>query len=440
MSDVQATDAARDGLDACIDVMGEAHAAAMERCVTASDRARLHQRMLSLQYRTALRDEREPQGDLLERAVRELASTQGRDCPGIALPGYPALQNALGGMRGVTLLTGPTGAGKTTLTLGLALAVAGGRPLSDADGNPLTPSERMYLRTGVIPDAERAAVVYVTCEMEPERLVVSMLSMLTGMYGVKMLMRGDDGPQGDDGLRMTQEMREPFEAARGELGDMLGKSLHIITPESINMQWDDAPGQHALQGLEGAVSALTGGMRTLVVLDSIATLDSQVMPARGIDGRQGVHRSDLDADADIAHGLRMWRRSLRESGSALLAVHEEGKGRTGTGDVHAARGSSRYAYSADAMLGMMYADHDGAGERGSMTLGARHGMLDDGATQVDVLVTKARLGGMGGSTVMMTHHWGEGRIVEDGSEALLTAARRRELAQGTATSGGRRGK
>ncbi len=434
LSEVKPSDAPSDELRQFLSVMGEAADGALAACVTAADRQLVQQRLNGLQYRAAVRDEREDAGSVLERALSMLRRTQGRRCAGIALPGYPALEDALYGMRGVTLLTGPTGAGKTALTLSLALNVASGRQLAKQFG------QRERGEVDVLPDSERVPVVYVTCELEPETLVQRMLAMLAGIGVREMLTRVDE---------QSQHWRD----AVGTLESLMsGGWLHVTTAEGVRWDWQRGNGAHALEGLQAKVRELASERPALVVLDSIATLDSHVLPARDGD-RQPQYRSDLDRDADIAQGLRCWRKHLLANGSALLAVHEEGKGRTGTGDIHAARGSSRYAYSMDGMLALMHAHADG----GTMeqhnaktdTSTVRHAlgmtMMGEDAmgADVDVVVNKARDGGKAGSVVMMRHMWGQGWVTEatrrgthDGPGALVSARELRKLAREAGGKGG----
>lgn len=412
MSDGQATDG--------VDVMGgdvlREYLTALSRemdgllaqCRTAADRQLVRQRLAGLMYRVALRDEREPQGHVLERALSMLRRTQGRRCAGIALPGYPALEHALYGMRGINVLTGPTGAGKTALTLSIALNVAAGRRLAQEFGN------REPKAADVLPEDERVPVVYVTCELEPETLVQRMLAMLAGI-GVREMLTGLD------------EQSPDWRYATATLEALMRDGwLHITTADGIDWQWERGGGMHALSGLQARVEEVAEGRPALVVLDSIATMDSHVLPAAAGE-RQPQYRSDLDRDTDITQGLRCWRRQLLAEGGALLAVHEESKASTGSGDIHAARGSSRYAYSVDGMLALMHADADG----GTMH---RHASDDDASTvrdrlkvarigtdalgrpalgtDVDVVVNKARDGGKAGNVVMMRHMWGQGWVTE----------------------------
>lgn len=407
MSDGQATDGV-DMMDG--DVLRE-YLTALSRevdgllaqCRTAADRQLVRQRLAGLMYRVALRDEREQPGDVLERALSMLRRTQGRRCAGIALPGYPALEHALYGMRGVTVLTGPTGAGKTALTLSIALNVAAGRRLAQEFGN------RESKAADMLPEDERVPVVYVTAELEPETLAQRMLAMLAGIGVRDMLTRLDE---------RAQHWRDAVALLDGLMRDGW---LHITTAEGINWQWERGGGMHALSGLQAKVEDVAEGRPALVVLDSIATLDSHVLPAV-TDGRQQQYRSDLDRDADIAQGLRRWRRQLLSDGSALLAVHEESKASTGSGDIHAARGSSRYAYSMDGMLALMHADaeagtmhqHRSDAEDSTVRDKLKVARMADDAlgTDVDVVVNKARDGGKAGNVVMMRHMWGQGWVTE----------------------------
>ena len=423
-----------DALAQYVGVMHAAASSALDCCATTHDRQHVQQALYGLLHRTVVRDEREDAGDVVERALSMLRRTQGRRCAGIALPGYPALEDALYGMRGVTLLTGPTGAGKTALTLSLALNVASGRALVQEFGN------RWDGAVDALPDAERARVVYVTAELEPETLVQRMLAMLAGI-GVREMLTGLDE-------RLTH-----WRDGVGTLESLMRDGwLHVTTAEGVNWKWQRGPGAHALMGLQGKVSELAQGRPTLVVLDSIATLDSHVLPA-GDGDRQPQYRSDLDRDADIAQGMRRWRRQLLAEGSALLAVHEESKASTGTGDIHAARGSSRYAYSMDGMLALMHAHADGgtqqqhdADDEGS-TVREQLGVADMGAdaqgTDVDVVVNKARDGGRAGSVVMMHHMWGRGWVTEatcDGEGRLLSLREVRKVAAGLRPGRGKGGR
>lgn len=94
-------------------------------------------------------------------------------------------------------------------------------------------------------------------------------------------------------------------------------------------------------------------------------------------------------------------RTLRET-HALVAVHEESKARTGSGDGHAIRGSSRYAYGADALIQLIYADND-SGQLGSVELGLRDATNRENVPQIDAVINKARDGGYSGTLIALDH-------------------------------------
>jgi len=202
---------------------------------------------------------------------------------------------------------------------------------------------------------------------------------------------------------LTKKQTDDIETARAKLKHLLGNTLHIITPQNVDMSWGAEGADHALHGLQSKVDEVTGGGRALVIIDTLACMTIEPM-----EGTK-AHQSELDTDRDMTHGLRRWRSHLAYTHSAILAVHEESKARTGSGDAHASRGSSRYAYGADALLAMMYADADD----GTRTRGLRVGAEVDGRTDVDMMVNKARDGGKGGSTIGLIHDWGKAGVVKE---------------------------
>ena len=317
----------------------------------------------------------------LERAWDALQFTQGMKVAGIYVPEYPFLSDAVCGLRGITLLTGPTGAGKTTMTLSMALSVAEGARIDCETCDTL-------------PDTERAQVVYVSAEREPEILLTQMLSMMA-CIPLRTLLTGLHTLGTDDTDRLNE--------ARKKLAHLCSTTLHMVGADDVDMWWDAELSEHPLMGLQQRVDELTQGKRALVIIDTLACLNMQ--PA--VNARPNM--SDLDTDRDITHGLRRWRAHLKQSHSAIVGVHEEGKGKTGSGDTHAVRGSSRYAYGADALLALMYADHTD----GTRTRGIRSDLLYEGKNEVDLMINKARDGGRAGSTIALVHDWMKGGVVSE---------------------------
>lgn len=327
-----------------------------------------------------------------DRAHESLLRTQGRQHAGISIPAYPLLSNALFGLRGVTLLTAPYGIGKTTLTLNIARSVAAAT-------------------------VSKCPVVYFTTEMPAVRLAQRMIadiaaSLLVRGGGNPLTMRqlliGDSGlPQSvKDEKRKNRELQlgelqaKNLDAAREIFKGLDGKSLHILDAKDIgSMAWSRAEGAHSLIALERKVDEVTeGAEEVLIILDTIAHLEIQ---PSGAGGELADYKDDLSQDRDITAGLREWREHLGET-RALLAVHEESKARTGSGDGHSIRGSSRYAYGADALIQLIYADND-SGQLGSVELGLRDATNREHVPQIDAVINKARDGGYSGMLIALDH-------------------------------------
>lgn len=316
--------------------------------------------------------------------LRMLASTQGRTVAGIPIPGYPVLTDALFGLSGTCLLTGPSGMGKTTLVNGIALNVARGR--CDATGESGTPFP----------------VVYVSAEMSRGYIVASMVQQLAGI-SARTLQLGEQGGIQHPGtmtehLLLHDRMHKRVEDAVRTL-DELERSRQLVVCNAAHMMRPWTRGEHALIGLQETVEALHPD-GALVIIDTLATLG--VQPAEG-----QRHGSDLDTDADIVDALVRWRESLGAR-SAILAVHEESKAATGTGDGHAVRGSSRYLYSTTQRIAMVSASSD----EGTRGMGLRRGDVEEGVQEIDMVISKARFGGKAHTIVAMSHRWQEGVVRE----------------------------
>lgn len=327
-----------------------------------------------------------------DRAHESLLRTQGRQHAGISIPAYPLLSNALFGLRGVTLLTAPYGIGKTTLTLNIARSVAAAT-------------------------VGKCPVVYFTTEMPAVRLAQRMIadiaaSLLAKGGGNPLTMRqlliGDSGlPQSvkdkkrkDGELQLGELQAKNLDAAREIFKGLDGKSLHILDAKDIgSMAWARSEREHSLTPLQRKVDEVTeGAEEVLIILDTIAHLEIQ---PSGAGGEIADYKDDLSQDRDITAGLREWREHLGET-RALLAVHEESKARTGSGDGHSIRGSSRYAYGADALIQLIYADND-SGQLGSVELGLRDATNRENVPQIDAVINKARDGGYSGTLIALDH-------------------------------------
>ena len=327
-----------------------------------------------------------------DRAHESLLRTQGRQHAGISIPAYPLLSNALFGLRGVTLLTAPYGIGKTTLTLNIARSVAAAT-------------------------VGKCPVVYFTTEMPAVRLAQRMIADIAASLLVKgggnaltmrQLLIGDsalpqstkDKKRKDGELQLGELQAKNYEAAREIFKGLDGTSLHILDAKDIgSMQWARSEGEHSLTPLQRKVDEVTeGAEEVLIILDTIAHLEIQ---PSGAGGEIADYKDDLSQDRDITAGLREWREHLGET-RALLAVHEESKARTGSGDGHSIRGSSRYAYGADALIQLIYADND-SGQLGSVELGLRDATNRENVPQIDAVINKARDGGYSATLIALDH-------------------------------------
>lgn len=325
-------------------------------------------------------------GGLVAELVRELARTQGRTHGGIAVPGFPLLTEATFGLRGTCLFTGPSGMGKTTMVNAIAVNVARGCDYTGSDR------------------CEPVPVVYFTAEMTRTEITVGMAACVSAVP-VTTLIKGEPGESPtDEGLSaplwLGWQARERVERALHQL-DQLDRSrmLTVLSAREHVGPWVRGEG-HALQGLEDAVRELHPGRRVLVIVDTLATLD--IRPAEG-----ERHRTDLDADADIVDALVAWRSRL-DPDSCILAVHEESKAATGTGDGHAVRGSSRYMFSCSQRIALM----PPTGENGTRSLGLRDGDMREGVAEMDMVVAKARRGGVAGTIIAMEHEYHRAHVTE----------------------------
>jgi hypothetical protein len=322
-------------------------------------------------------------GGYVDELLADIRTTQGRKVGGIPIPGFPLLTDALFGLRGVCLLTAPSGMGKTTFVNTVALNVARGKCMDGADMH------------------EPMRVAYVTAEMSRADVALSMASTLAAIPTRTWLTGEANGEEAPDGLLLRWDTRQRAHGALSTLRELERGKLLMLDAHGLMRAWSRGEG-HALSGLEDATLQLAGGKPMLVIVDTLATLEVQ-----SPDGRP--YRSELDMDKDIVDGLKAWRNAL-PPGSCILAVHEESKAATGSGDGHAVRGSSRYLFSTSQRLAFTYADSDDIGTR---TLGLRG---DDDAdplvAEIDIRIPKARRGGDAGAVITLEHEYRKATVRE----------------------------
>jgi hypothetical protein len=324
-------------------------------------------------------------GGYVDELLADIRTTQGRTVGGIPIPGFPLLTDALFGLRGVCLLTGPSGMGKTTFVNTVALNVARGHDMLDQDVHA------------------PVRVVYLTAEMSRADVTLSMCSTLAPIPTRKLLTGDRDGELTVDGLRLRFDDARHVERALATMRVLERDMLPILDAHWLMRGWDRGKG-HALSGLEEATLALADGAPILVIVDTLATLEVRPPGA-------GQYRSELDMDKDIVDGLKAWRNAL-PPGSCILAVHEESKAATGSGDGHAVRGSSRYLFSTSQRLAFTDADSDDIGTR---TLNLRgHDDADPLVAEIDIRIPKARRGGRAGAVIAIEHDYRTATVRERG--------------------------
>jgi KaiC/GvpD/RAD55 family RecA-like ATPase len=335
---------------------------------------------------------------LMRELMDDLASSQGQKVGGIPIPGFKVLTNYLFGLRGSCLFTAPSGTGKTTLVNSIALNVARGCCALGEDRHEPVP------------------VVYFTAEMSRADIALSMVTSEARVPTRAMVTGETDGEHGttaSGALKLTEYSRAKVDAAVRVMDELERTGmLSVIDAHGVMRPWSREHGEHALSGLQEAVEALHPGRRVLVIVDTLATLE----PTPSVGERR---MTDLDTDTDIVNGLKRWRAAL-PVGSCILCIHEESKALTGTGDGHSVRGSSKYLFSTTQRLTMMSAASDG----GTRHEKVRKGKEEDGVHELDILVSKARRGGHGHTTVLVTHDYRCGVFKEVGG---LTMMERKKL-------------
>lgn len=321
---------------------------------------------------------------------------QGWKHQGIMLPQYPAVTDALDGIMGYCLMTGGTGVGKTTWTLAAALSVAmrarlgtgehaGVADPEDAERNATTQPAEGEPRS---PDAD---VVYLSTEMTWTEQYNAMVCMLAGVWVRDYATKRK---------QLVEAKRRALDNAERTLHGLLTTGrLHLLCADDVRWHgWK----RHALEGLEEAVHEHVGSSRVLVVVDTLSTMPVQ---PRTPGGRE---MDDFERDGLVVEGCERLSDALEMQLGALLAVAEEAKHMEGSGDMHGARGSSKYAYRTSQRLALVSASR----EPRSRWAGLRIEPRGVNVSEVDMLVGKGRGGGHGGSVVPMLHAYTQSRVVE----------------------------
>lgn len=315
-----------------------------------------------------------------------LQARQGEKHVGIEVPCMPEMSKRLDGLSGYTLLSGDSGTGKTVLSCGVALSVAG---LHLPDPNRQHASEEQAAAGSGV------KVVYVAAELGRTEILLRMLGVLSGRhnFGLRKGIPSEE-PKGSLRLRQMAHHVDAVEHAWRALHRLQAAGhLTVLDPEEYVGTWQR--GGHCLQRLAEACERVRGGHeRMLVIVDSLDALEVHQSGHQPVDYRDG-----LGEDSAKVQGLQRWRKSLGNSG-AILLLQEESKAAAGSGSLHAGRGSSKLPYRADAVLQVMSARaRDGTRPVGTLALGLRPPPDSDGSNRrvspLDLVVNKARGGARG---------------------------------------------
>jgi replicative DNA helicase len=252
-------------------------------------------------------------GEQLDALLTWCDSMQGRERVGMACGVFPVIDDMLDGWRGLALMSGAPGCGKTTLALGAAVGV---------------------LHTN--PDA---LAVVLSCEMSPQELHNRMLqqhSSDTHPLTWHQLVKGT-GIDPDDRQRRVGH-------AVAELEPVLQR-LKVLSLSDVLRLGDQGTGD-LFVALRVELKRLMRRTRTrqaFVVVDNFATL-----PVRAPEGTPWG--SELDRDRQVIEGLLQLH---EQTGFAVLTIVQMNKdalrsaGGEGARRLAAVKGSVEQTYAAD---------------------------------------------------------------------------------------------
>lgn len=264
-----------------------------------------------------------PTASNLDALLERLKGTHERGWMGLRLRDWPKVDDALCGLRGLTIVAGPPGTGKTQLTLQWSLDVL--------ESNP------------------DACAIYVSLEMTPDDLDIRMLGLLSGMSWRRIALGdwGGDGvghPLNDRGFRLNASSMQKLDTAIEHLRSYGGRRIIVDKwPMDANPNREgaerDAWVRHMRNVIEDAKN-WSGMSRALVIVDNL-----QAIPAPDTGDQ-------FARDVRCIEGVRALTNQLG-SDDAVVVVSEVAKKAftvgSGQGDV---LGTGRNAYRADAVFGL----------------------------------------------------------------------------------------
>lgn len=259
-----------------------------------------------------------PTASNIDALLERLKGTHDRGWMGLRLKGWPKVDDALCGLRGLTIVAGPPGTGKTQLTLQWSLDVL--------ESNP------------------DACAIYVSLEMTPDDLDIRMLGLSSGLPWRRIAI-GDEGERlNDQGYRLNASAMSKLHNAADHLRSFDGRRIIVDKwPMDANPNREGAERDawvcHMRNVIEDAKN-WSGMSRALVIVDNL-----QAIPAPDTGDQ-------FARDVRCIEGVRALTNQLG-SDDAVVVVSEVAKKAftvgSGQGDV---LGTGRNAYRADAVFGM----------------------------------------------------------------------------------------
>jgi len=259
-----------------------------------------------------------PTASNLDALLERLKGTHDRGWMGLRLKGWPKVDEALCGLRGLTIVAGAPGTGKTQLTLQWSIDVL--------ESNP------------------NACAIYVSLEMTPDDLDIRMLGLISHMPWRRITL-GDEGePLNDQGYRLNASAMRKLHDAADHLRSFEGRRIIVDKwPMDANPNREgaerDAWVRHMRNVIEDAKN-WSGMSRALVIVDNL-----QAIPAPDTGDQ-------FARDVRCIEGVRALTNQLG-SDDAVVVVSEVAKkaftAGSGQGDV---LGTGRNAYRADAVFGL----------------------------------------------------------------------------------------
>jgi DnaB-like helicase C terminal domain len=279
--------------------------------------------------------------------------------------GIRAYDEATNGLRGLTILAGPTGAGKSTLALNFAV--------------------------GVLRQNPRASVVFFELEVKKEVLYRKLLSLESGVDYATLVSGARDGPE-------ASAISKAIERLRSEILPR----LRVVGALEFPAGFPARPGYRERQEMKRLIqdhldSCTEPPSALFVVVDGLAGLkyDEPVSYADEND-RTGTYRelSDLEADSERLNSMMLLRdhyqRGFAEGHFALLVIARVRKlERDRRVEISDVAGKADIVFNADSVL-LLQTEKDGT--------------LSDSVTPTRLTVAKVRDGGQRGDLLLEHHH------------------------------------